>query len=466
MTGDASAFAAGAGVATVLVVDDTMIPRATLARGVAHEGHRVIEASDGREALDLLRREPVDMVLLDLVMPEVDGFEVLETMRADAALRDIPVLVVSATEATDDVARAIAMGAIDCLTKPFEPALLRVRLRTALEQTRLRRLEQDYLRQELAMRQQERLAMLGRLSAGLGHELNNPAAAALATSRQLGQALEEADALVPRLVRDARGDALVEAVRDALAAPGASGADTAALETVLDARGFDEGWYVAGDLRAVGMDAARLERVLAIGADLALAVEWLHVRARIRTALEFISNSVGRMAELTASLRRYSYLDQAPQQDVDVRTGLDDTVTILAHKTPEDVQVVRDYGEVPTIHAFGGQLNQVWTNLLDNAVDAVRDGGTVTLRAVPDGAGVRVDVEDDGPGIPAELLGTVFDAFVTTKPPGEGTGLGLNIAHHIVTDVHGGRLTATSSPGRTVFSAWLPPAPRPQAPVA
>ena len=160
--------------AVVLVAEDAMIPRLALARGVEQEGHRVLLATDGREALEVLARERVDMVLLDLVMPALDGFAVLRAMRADPELADIPVLVISATEATDEVARAIEMGAIDCLPKPFEPALLRVRMRTALEQTRLRCLEQDYLRQELALRQQERLAVLGRLSAGLGHERTTP----------------------------------------------------------------------------------------------------------------------------------------------------------------------------------------------------------------------------------------------------------------------------------------------------
>ena len=457
MTGDERA-SSGAGpiAASVLVVDDAMIPRVTLARGVEHEGHRAIQAADGREALDILRTEPVDMVLLDLLMPDVDGFEVLETMRREPALRDIPVLVISATDATEDVARAIGMGAIDCLPKPFEPALLRVRLRTALEQTRLRRLEQDYLRQELALRQQERLAMLGRLSAGLGHELNNPAAAALSTSRQLGLALGEADAVIPRVARDAHGAELVEAVRIALGSPPAAGAGPDVIEATLRAHGVDEAWSVADDLDSLGVDSARLEQVLRSGAELALAIEWLRIRGRIRVSLEHISSSVERMAELTSSLRRYSYLDRAPQQDVDVRVGIDDTLTILAHKIPADVRVLRDYTDVPTIHAFGGQLNQVWTNLLDNAVDAVGGQGTVTVRAFRDGEGVRVEVEDDGPGIPEEILGTVFDAFVTTKPPGQGTGLGLNIAHHIVADVHGGRLTAMSGPGRTVLSAWLP----------
>jgi signal transduction histidine kinase len=460
--------------ATVLVVDDTMLPRVTLARGVEHEGHRVVQADNGRTALDVLRAQPVDMVLLDLVMPDVDGFDVLAAMRSDPALREIPVLVVSATEATEDVARAIGMGAIDCLPKPFEPALLRVRLRTALEQTRLRRLEQDYLRQELALRQQERLAMLGRLSAGLGHELNNPAAAALSTSRQLRRALERTEALLPRITRDAHGAALVEAVTAALerddgaehghgVRPAYDRAD--GIEEVLTRHGVPDPWSVSDELATAGLDGDALDRVLGTGADVSVALDWLRVRAQVRVSLDHISGSVERMAGLTSALRRYSYLDRAPQQDVDVREGLDDTLTILAHKIPDAVRVVREYADdVPSIHAYGGQLNQVWTNLVDNAVDAVGGAGTITVRARPEDGGVLVEVVDDGVGVPADLIGDVFDPFVTTKPPGKGTGLGLNIAHHIVTEVHGGRLTAESEPGHTAFSVWLPATPpRPDA---
>ncbi|MEQ6903262.1 ATP-binding protein [Nocardioides sp. YIM 152588] len=472
MTGEPSATAPGpdgapgSEPATVLVVDDTTIPRVALARGVEREGHRVLQAADGREALRVLAEQPVDMVLLDLVMPDLDGFGVLEAMRADPALRRIPVLVVSASEATEDVARAIGMGAIDCLPKPFEPALLRVRLRTALEQQRLRRLEQDYLRQELALRQQERLAMLGRLSAGLGHELNNPAAAALASSRRLREAVVRADELMPMIAADPHCSELVAAATAALGyqdGPGAPGAGRPqservdAVEAALAARGVPEAWRLADELAGAGLDGDVVERALDTPADPVLATEWLRVRAEVRAAVWRIATSVERMAGLTSALRRYSYLDRAPQQDVDVRTGIEDTLTILAHKVPAGVRIERDLGErVPRIEAYGGQLNQVWTNLVDNALDAVGDEGRITVRVRPAAGGVEVVVADDGGGIAPELLADVFDPFVTTKPPGQGTGLGLNVAHQIVTDVHGGRLTVQSAPGRTAFTVWLP----------
>jgi signal transduction histidine kinase len=460
----------------VLVVDDSAVNRIALHRGVERLGHEVLLASDGAEALEILRRETVDMVLLDLLMPQVDGFEVLETLARDPQLRDTPVLVISATERADEVARAIELGAIDVLPKPFDPTLLRVRVRTALERTRLRRLERAYLRQELALRQQERLATLGRLSAGLGHELNNPAAAALAASRQLEKLLGLADGASAAVIGHPRATALQSALVRLDAArgqPPAGAVERADREEELAARlasaGVRDSWGTAAELAAAGV------RTDGVGALLALDREELHLvvdlwrsRRRVLTAAAQVQASVRRIAELTGALRGYAYLDRAPQQDVDVRRGLDDTLSMLGHRLPDGVEVRRDYDEtLPTIHAYGGQLNQVWTNLLDNAMDAVTGGGTIVVRvraADPGGsAAVVVEVEDDGTGIPADLLGRVFDPFVTTKPPGEGTGLGLNVVHQIVADRHGGRIDVDSAPGRTVFRVELPPHPPPEA---
>ena len=443
MTGDA---------ATVLVVEDSRVNRLALARGVVNEGHRVLEAADGKGALEILADEHVDMVLLDLMMPEVDGYAVLDAMGRDAALRDIPVLVISATEEAADVARAIEMGAIDVLPKPFDPVLLRVRLRTALQRTRLRRLEQDYLRQELALRQQERLATLGRLSAGLGHELNNPAAAALSSARQLQRAIEVAEELLPRLIAHPEVAAVTPWDETEASAGMAD-----AIEDVLAGLGIDEPWQYAEQLARAGATPEELSAWLEpLGEGAALAVAHQRTRAEIRRTLRDLTASVDRIAELTSAMRGYTYMDRAPQQAVDVRRGLDDTLTILSHKRPDTVTVTREYADdLPAIDAFGGQLNQVWTNLLDNAIDALGAHGAITVRARRAGDGVLIEVEDDGPGIPDAVRSQVFDPFVTTKPPGRGTGLGLSIAHHIVADTHGGRLSVESEPGRTVFRVEL-----------
>jgi signal transduction histidine kinase len=459
--------------ATVLVVEDELINRLALVKGVQRLGHHVLQAADGAQALDLLADEHVDMVLLDLLMPGVDGFEVLERMAGDPALHTVPVLVISALEASGDVARAIELGAIDCLPKPADPVLLRVRLRVALEQARLRRMEQEFLRQELVLRRQERLATLGRLSAGLGHELNNPAAAALSASRQLERGQLQVEQALTALLARPDGLTLVTAVDRLLVDldPPAGDAETSrrseTVEEVLDVAGITAPWDLAPELAELGLRPDALTAALeemGQGAEPALA--WLRARARVRRLVDHIIRSVSRMAELTSALRGYSHLDRAPRQDVDVREGLDDTVTILGHKVPPQVRIVRAYAaELPRIEAFGGELNQVWTNLVDNALHAVGREGTVVLRAFAKvdqaGAaeGVVVEVEDDGPGVPPELQGEVFDPFVTTKPPGQGTGLGLNIVHQIVVGDHGGQVSLDSRPGRTVFRVELPPTP-------
>jgi signal transduction histidine kinase len=453
--------------ATVLIVEDSVVNRRTLSRGVENEGHRVLEAVDGAQALDVLAHEPVDMVLLDLLMPEVDGFEVLAAMKRHPELKDIPVLVISALEATDDVARAIEMGAIDCLSKPVDLVLLRVRLRTALEGVRLRRLERTYLQQELALRQQERLATLGRLSAGLGHELNNPAGAALSAARQLEGLLAEADGIRERLLENDDAPRLVAAV-DAHLTTTRRNAPTARqraeladrLTDVLMDFGVADAWTHAEMFADEGVEPDDLTALLAAmggGVDVGLAV--YDNRLRIARTVSNITASLQRIADLTAALRGYSYLDRAPQQDLDVRTGIVDTARILAHKVPADVEVIQDHAEaLPLIHGYGSQLNQVWTNLLDNAIHAVGDRGRIVLRSYPDpdGDGVVVEVEDDGEGIDPALLGQVFDPFVTTKAPGEGTGLGLSIVHQIVSEGHAGRIAVDSVPGRTVVRVRLP----------
>ena len=172
-----------------------------------------------------------------------------------------------------------------------------------------------------------------------------------------------------------------------------------------------------------------------------------------------IEEGTRRMSAIVKALKSYAYLDQAPVQNVDVTVGLDDTLMLLEHKT-KGIEVVREYGDdVPVIEALGGELNQVWTNLIDNAIYAIEEAGEpgrLTVRATPTDTGLTVEVEDNGSGIPEEIRQRIFDSFFTTKPPGSGTGLGLDISRNIVLHHHGGNLSVDSEPGRTTFKVELP----------
>ncbi|BDZ64053.1 PAS domain S-box protein [Agromyces mangrovi Wang et al. 2018] len=318
---------------------------------------------------------------------------------------------------------------------------------------------------------QEKMASLGKLSAGMAHELNNPASSAQRGASQamaVFAKLQQAQLQLGRLgLYDSQIDKLSEL--DHLAEQGAR--DPAQLSAVERGDREDEfedwledlGAGSVGDLApalvAVGLTTEQLDELCAAFArdELAVVVEWLGLKYLIYNLLSEIAIGTHRIVELVKAMKTYTYMDQAPVQDVDVRRGLDNTLIILHNKLKAGVQVVKDYDdELPAIQAYASELNQVWTNLIDNAIDAMGGQGTLTVRARRSGDSVEVQFEDDGPGIPEEVQSKVFDPFFTTKPPGEGTGLGLNISRNIIVKKHGGQFTVASRPGRTCFTVRLP----------
>ncbi|HJW83047.1 MAG TPA: ATP-binding protein, partial [Anaerolineae bacterium] len=186
-------------------------------------------------------------------------------------------------------------------------------------------------------------------------------------------------------------------------------------------------------------------------------IRWLGVGCSVYALLSEVSTSAERISEIVKAVKAYSYLDRAPIQDVDVHEGLENTLVILRHKLKHGIRILREYApNLPRIEAYGSQLNQVWTNIIDNAVDAMQGQGDLILQTqLKDGA-IEVEIGDTGPGIAADIQPRIFEAFFTTKPPGVGTGLGLNIAYNIVVQQHGGQIRVASEPGRTRFSVTLP----------
>jgi signal transduction histidine kinase len=320
------------------------------------------------------------------------------------------------------------------------------------------------------LRQSEKMAQLGTLTAGVAHELNNPAAAARRAASQLEETLGALGGLRARLatldlspaqrqrVADLERDARDRAKRP-LIIDGLDRSDREAdLEDDLPARGVAEPWRVAPALVSLGYDAAATGALAGeLGDHFGPVVEWLAAEHGAQALIAEIGQAAGRISEIVKALKSYSYLDQAPIQQIDLIEGIENTLVILRHKLKAGIRIQRDYAkDLPRIEAYGSELNQVWTNLLDNAADALDGKGQIAIRARQDGDMVVVDIEDDGPGIPENLQGRVFDAFFTTKPPGKGTGLGLNISYDIVVNKHRGDIHLESRPGKTRFEVRVP----------
>jgi signal transduction histidine kinase len=315
--------------------------------------------------------------------------------------------------------------------------------------------------------QQERMALLGKQAAGLAHELKNPALAANKAAEHLGPSLATLTATTLELAGADDGlrerlSGLRGELEARLAAPASGGTlergdAEDAVGGWLDDHGVEDAWTLAGDLVDGGVDVAWLDKLAAEGDDLPTVVRWLAAMSSALHLAAAISDSTARLSELVASVKQYTHPDRAPQE-IDVRAGIDSTIKMMRHKL-HDVTLRRDDApSLPHVTAQPGELHQVWTNLLDNAAEAAGEGGTVTVRTRAWEGGVEVEVEDDGPGIPADALPQVFEPFFTTKAAGEGTGLGLDTVQRIVRKDHGGDITVDSHPGRTVFRVRLPAA--------
>ena len=326
------------------------------------------------------------------------------------------------------------------------------------------------IRQEVEMRQTEKMSALGKLSAGLAHELNNPAAAARRAAEQLGGTLERLNALAVKLGPHGPSGAQWErliSVQAAVAGDSVEPSDDplaqadreVAIEQWLDLHGVADPWQLAPALSAAGLDADALERIgdQVPAPALGDAVAWIGESLVGSELAGTTAESTARISELVGAVKSYSYMDQAPVQTIDVHDGIDNTLTMLGHKLKRGTNVIREYDRtLPRITVPGGELNQVWTNLLDNAIDAAGDEGEIHIRTSRDGSELVVEIVDNGPGVPAEVQGRIFDPFYTTKGVGEGTGLGLDVARRIVSERCNGEIGFESEPGETRFWVRLP----------
>jgi len=321
---------------------------------------------------------------------------------------------------------------------------------------------------DLYLKQQEKLATLGKLSAGLAHELNNPAAAARRAARTLWETLPTLHAETLRLshlgLSEAQLSTLVAFQRqahDRLAAAALPALEQSAREEEIGAwlhrQDIRDGWRMAEAFVSAGVTLDDLAALTGrfTSEQVEEVLDWLYNTFETVDLLDEIEQSTRQISDLVAAVKSYVYMDQAPLQNVDVHQGLESTLTVMRHKL-QDIEVIRDYDrDLPTIQARSSELNQVWTNLIDNAIGAMQGEGQLTLITHRTADFVTVEVADSGPGIPPDVMPHLFEPFFTTKGVGIGTGLGLDISQRIVQQ-HNGTIEVQSRPGNTRFIVRLP----------
>ncbi|MDX2096468.1 MAG: response regulator [Leptolyngbyaceae cyanobacterium bins.59] len=420
----------------ILVVDDTPANLDVIAEALDDAGFEVAIATDGERAIRQAGLSHPDLILLDVMMPGIDGFETCRRLKASATTCDIPIIFMTALSDTLDKVKGFELGAVDYVTKPFQEAELLARVTTQLKLRHLHHtLEQQVEKRtselqkalvqvkqsQMQLVQSEKMAVLGQLVAGVAHEINNPVNFIHGNLTHVQSYVEDLLSFV-RLCEQHKAN----------------------LPPELQ--------YAATDL------------------DLEF------IQSDLPKTLKSMKVGTHRICEIVRSLRNFSRLDEAEWKAVDIHEGIDSTLLILQHRLKSkpdhpEIQIVQEYGQLPLVECYAGSLNQVFMNILANAIDALEEvsthhtsaenqahPGRITIQTTMiDSQWVQITIADNGTGIPKETEQRIFDPFFTTKPVGKGTGMGLSISYQIVTEKHQGKLICHSTPGQgTKFMIQIP----------
>ncbi len=460
----------------ILVVDDTPANLRLLVDILTKHGYKVRPVPNGKLALSAARGLPPDLILLDIMMSEMDGYEVCDRLKADEVTRDIPVIFISAINDVLDKVKAFGVGGVDYITKPFQVEEVLVRVKTHLEMSFLQKslttkneelsttLQQLKTTQSQLI-QSEKMALLGQLIAGIGHEINNPLGAIRASIENISDFLNQALENLPKVFQQLSPEhqqlflvLLYKAIqRNMLFSSKEKRQFKKTLTRQLESLEIAKPESVADTLVDLGIyDEVELILPLLIHPNSQMILNTMYQIVGLKKSTKTISTATDRAAKIVFALKSYARYDTTGEKvETNITDGIETVLTLYENQIKQGVEVIRNYADLPLILCYPDELNQVWTNLIHNSLQAMNNKGTLIIDVAKQDTRILIGITDSGNGIAPEIKQKIFEPFFTTKPTGEGSGLGLDIVKKII-DKHQGTINVESVTGKTTFTVSLP----------
>lgn len=466
----------------ILVVDDTPANLRLLVGILTEKGYKVRPVPNGELALSAAKGIPPDLILLDIMMPGIDGYQVCTQLKADETTKDIPVIFISAISDVVDKVKGFAVGGVDYITKPFHIEEVLARVETHLSICYLQKslkTKNDELSQALQqlkntqnhLIQSEKMVALGQLIAGVAHELNTPLGAIRSSIGNITDFLNKNLVQLPQFFqtlspqRQADFFTLLQTSLDNRQTNSLSSKEKRQLKRALQQQIADLGIpnpdSVASTFVSLGI-GEDIQSFLPLlkDPDLETILKTAYQLFSVQKSAQTIATATDRAAKVVFALKSYARYDYSGEKvEAKIIDGIETVLTLYHNQLKQGVEVIRNYGELPAIECYPDELNQVWINLIHNSLQAMDNQGTLTINTRQNEENILVSITDTGTGIPPEIIQKIFEPFFTTKPTGEGSGLGLDIIRRII-EKHQGKIEVESIPGKTTFTVSLPIKPK------
>lgn len=469
--------------ANILVVDDTPANLRLLAGILTEQGYNVRPARDGNQAISIAQTIALDLILLDINMPVMDGYQVCEKLKADDRTRGIPVIFISALSDVLDKIKAFGVGGVDYITKPFQVEEVLARVATHLSLQNLQnnlqsknnelaetneRLNATLLELKATQNElihSEKMAALGQLIAGIAHEINTPLGAIRSSAgnifKFLEQSLQQLPALFQSLSIEEAEIFLALINRSLQEKPSFSAKEDRKVKRLFISQFKSEKLAKPEDLADTIVDMRIYDKVepflpLLKRSDSLYILDSAYKISGMQRGMQTIAIAADRAAKIIFALKEYTGGQPSSEKSLaNIADGIETVLTLYHNQIKNRVNIVLNLQEIPPVLCYPDELNQVWTNIVHNALQAMDYQGTLTIDAIEAGEQIKITISDTGKGIPLDIQEKIFEPFFTTKSLGEGSGLGLHIVNQII-DKHQGKIEVKSIPGQTTFTVYLP----------